>query len=68
MDVVARFLAAAPGPSTRELSFLFFLPIGPGMPIPGPSGVFMEPQSGKESRTRLGHAPAGQEVVYSEYK
>ena len=55
----ACFLAAAPGASTRELSLFvcFFFPIRPGMPILGPSGVFMEPQSGEGIRDQAWARP-----------
>ena len=36
---------------------VFFLPISPGMPIPGPSGVFMEPQSGEGIRDQAWARP-----------
>ena len=65
----ACFLAAAPGASTRELSlFVFFFLSGPECPSWGRAGSSWNPRVGRESGTKLGHVPARQEVVYSEYK
>lgn len=55
----ACFLAAAPGPSMRELWFFFFLIFScqPRMPIPEPSGVFLEPQGGEGVRDQAWARP-----------
>ena len=71
MDVVPVFsqpLQALPCGNFRFSFFFFFFLSALECPSRNRAGSSWNPRVGRESGTRLGHVPAGQELVYSEYE